>query len=313
MVARVKVIRTAAELNAGGRKVCVAIGVFDGVHLGHQQVIRRALADAQQQDGFAVVVTFDRHPNAVVAPDKVPPAVQSLPQKLRALQSNGVDATWLIHFDAAFSRQSGEEFVRGLARDFGRLYSVCVGSDFTFGCKRSGNVALLNTLGRELGFAVHGLSAVALDGDVVSSTRIREAIRSGNLYGASQMLGRCYSLAATVVKGDQLGRKLGFPTANLDVRGMVAPPNGVYAARARVGERWFRAVLNIGMRPTVSLPAPEPRVEAHLLGFNEEIYGGEMELTFVERLREERKFSSLDALKAQIALDVVSAERVFAR
>ncbi len=312
MVARVKVIRTAAELNAGGRRVCVAIGVFDGVHLGHQQVIRRAMADAQQQDGLAVVVTFDRHPNAVVAPDRVPPAVQSLPQKLRTLQSIGADATWLIHFDEAFSRRSGEEFVRGLARDFGRLNSVCVGSDFTFGCKRSGTVALLKTLGGELGFAVHGLSAVALDGEVVSSTRIREAIRSGNLYGASQMLGRCYSLAATVVKGDQLGRQLGFPTANLDVRGMVVPPNGVYAARARVGERWFRAVLNIGLRPTVSSPAPELRVETHLLGFHEEIYGSEMELTFVERLREERKFPSLDALKAQIALDVESAERVFA-
>lgn len=293
--------------------MCVAIGVFDGVHLGHQQVIRRAMADAQQQDGFAVVVTFDRHPNSVVAPDRVPPSVQSLPQKLRTLQSLGADATWLIHFDEAFSQQTGETFVRGLARDFGKLYSVCVGSDFTFGRKRSGNVALLNELGHELGFAVHGLSAVALDGEVVSSTRIREAIRTGNLYGASQMLGRCYSLAAMVVKGDQLGRKLGFPTANLDVRGMVVPPNGVYAARARVGERWFRAVLNIGLRPTVSFAAPELRVEAHLLGFNDEIYGTELEMTFVERLRDEQKFPSLDALKAQIAVDIQSAERVFAQ
>lgn len=302
-----------SELDAGGRRVCVAIGVFDGVHLGHQQVIRRAMADAQQQDGLAVVVTFDRHPNAVVAPDRVPPSIQSLPQKLRTLKAIGADATWLIHFDAAFSQQTGEEFVRLLARDFGRLHSVCVGSDFTFGRKRSGNVGLLNTLGDELGFAVNGLSAVALDGEVVSSTRIRESIRTGNLYAASQMLGRCYALSSSVIKGDQLGRRLGFPTANLDVRGMVVPPGGVYAARARVDERWFRAVLNIGKRPTVSSAVPELRVEAHLLGFDEEIYGSELEITFVERLRDEQKFPSLDDLKAQIGLDVRAAERVFGK
>ena len=305
------VIQSASELNAVGRKVCVAIGVFDGVHLGHQQVIRRAMADAQQQDGLAVVITFDRHPNAIVAPDRIPPSIQSLPQKLRTLSALGVDATWLIRFDEQFSQQTGEEFVRIVARDFGKLYGVCVGRDFTFGRKRSGNVALLNQLGQELGFVVHGLSAVALDGDVVSSTRIREAIRTGNLYAASQMLGRCYSLAAAVVLGDQLGRKLGFPTANLDVKGLTLPPNGVYAVRAHVGDRWFRAVLNIGTRPTVSSAVPELRVEVHLLGFKEEIYGQEMELTFVERLREERKFPSLDALKEQIAGDIHCAERVF--
>lgn len=307
------VIQSAAELNTGGRKVCVAIGVFDGVHLGHQQVIRRAMADAQQQDGLAVVITFDRHPNAVVAPDRVPPSIQSLPQKLRTLEALGVDATWLICFDETFSQQTGEAFVRMLASDFGKLYGVCVGSDFTFGRKRSGNVALLNQLGQELGFVVHGLSAVALDGDVVSSTRIREAIRTGNLYAASQMLGRCYSLAATVVQGDQLGRKLGFPTANMEVKGMMIPPNGVYAARAHLGDRWFRAVLNIGLRPTVSSAVPELRVEAHLPGFDEEIYGQEMEITFVERIRDEQKFPSLEALKTQIAEDIRCAGRVFER
>lgn len=307
------VIQSAAELNTGGRKVCVAIGVFDGVHLGHQQVIRRAMADAQQQDGLAAVITFDRHPNAVVAPDRVPPSIQSLPQKLRTLEALGVDATWLICFDETFSQQTGEAFVRMLASDFGKLYGVCVGSDFTFGRKRSGNVALLNQLGQELGFVVHGLSAVALDGDVVSSTRIREAIRTGNLYAASQMLGRCYSLAATVVQGDQLGRKLGFPTANMEVKGMMIPPNGVYAARAHLGDRWFRAVLNIGLRPTVSSAVPELRVEAHLPGFDEEIYGQEMEITFVERIRDEQKFPSLEALKTQIAEDIRCAGRVFER
>ncbi len=305
------VIQTPAELATNGRRVSVAIGVFDGVHLGHQQVIRRALSDAQQQDGLAVVVTFDRHPNAIVAPDHVPEAIQTQAQKLRALASLEVDATWLIRFDAAFSQQTGEEFVRSLCREFRRVHSVCVGHDFTFGRKRSGNVAMLESLGRELGFATHGLAAVSLDGEVVSSTRIREVIRAGNLYAASQMLGRCHAFAGTVVKGDQVGRKLGFPTANLAAAGMVLPPAGVYAVRAQWDGQWRRGVLNIGFRPTVSSPKPELRVEAHLLDFEADLYGRELEVVFVERLREERKFPSLDALREQITADIRQAEALF--
>ena len=300
------VFENATELKPSGRKVCVAIGVFDGVHLGHQQVIRQTVADARQQEAIAVVITFDRHPNSIVAPDRIPPLLYSLPQKLRALDRLGADATWLIHFDEAFSRQSGEEFVRGLVRDFGRLHSACVGSDFTFGCQRSGNVALLQQLGRELNFVVHGLAAVSLDGQVVSSTRIREAIRHGQLDAASQMLGRGYSLAGTVLPGAQLGRKLGFPTANLEVRGLLLPPNGVYAARASVDGKQFRTVVNIGVRPTVAA-ASAVQVEAHLLGFEGDLYGRELEIGLVEKLRDEQKFSSVELLRAQIARDVEQA------
>jgi riboflavin kinase/FMN adenylyltransferase len=299
------------ELAAPDRKVCLAIGVFDGVHLGHQQVIRQAVADAEQQEGLAVVATFDCHPNTVVAPERVPPLIYSLPQKLRAIAALGVDATWVIHFDAAFSQQTGEEFVRGLAREFPQLHSVCVGGTFTFGHKRSGNVALLQRLGRELGFQVHGLAAVALDGQPVSSTRIRDAIRAGQLDAASQMLGRAYSLAGEVRRGDQLGRKLGFPTANLDTTGRVLPPPGVYAAHARALGKSHRAVLNIGVRPTLQHPEPRLQVEAHLLDFDGDLYGEELELTFVEKLRDEQKFPSLDALKEQIVRDIAAARRVF--
>src|SRR6185295_7301385 len=189
---------------------------------------RQTLADAAQHEALAVVITFDRHPNVVVAPSRVPPLIYSLPQKLRAIAALGADAAWLIHFDENFSRQTGEGFVRGLIRDFGHLHSVCVGSGFTFGHKRSGNVELLRRLGQELNFVVHGLAAVSLDGQAVSSTRIRETIRSGQLEAATQMLGRAYALAGTVVHGDQLGRTLGFPTANLEVTGLVLPPEGVY-------------------------------------------------------------------------------------
>ena len=306
----VQIIRHATEL-AGHRKVCLAIGVFDGVHLGHQQIIRQTVADAQQHEAAAIVVTFDQHPNTVVAPDKVPPLIYSSPQKRRAIGALGADTLLEIHFDRAFSQHTGEQFIRALARDFGKIQSICVGADFVFGCQRSGNVALLKTLGGELGFHVHGLAAVALDGQTVSSTRIREAIRTGDFDAASQMLGRAYSLAGEVIRGDQLGQQLGFPTSNLDTTGLLLPPNGVYAAHAAVAGQTHRAVLNIGIRPTVNQPAPLPRVEVHLLDFAGELYGQEIEITFAARLRDEKKFSSLDELTAQIARDIAEARLRF--
>jgi riboflavin kinase/FMN adenylyltransferase len=306
-----KVIRTAVELAPGNRKVCLAIGVFDGVHLGHQQIIRQTIADARQHDGLALVVTFDRHPNAIVAPDRVPPQIHPLSQKLRTIATLGADATLLIEFNRAFSEQTGDTFIRGLARDLGHLQSICVGADFVFGHKRSGNVASLRQLGAELNFTVHGLAAVALDGEVVSSTRIRSVIQAGELDAASQMLGRPYSLSGTVLTGDQLGRRLGFPTANLDVARLVLPPNGVYAARTTVSGMRHRSVLNLGLRPTVQTGALERRCEVHVLDFAGYLYDQEVEVEFVAKLRDEVKFASLDELKAQIAADIKAAERCF--
>jgi riboflavin kinase/FMN adenylyltransferase len=306
-----KIIHAADELKPAGCKVCLAIGFFDGVHLGHQQIIRQTLTDARRHEALALVLTFDRHPNAVVAPHCVPPLIYSLPQKLRAIASVGPNRLLLLRFDKAFSEQTGEAFIRGLARDLGRVQSLCVGANFLFGHKRAGNVELLKQLGAELKFAVHGLAAVALDGKAVSSTRIRETIRVGDLDGASQMLGRAYSLAGTVVRGDGLGHQLGFPTANLDTTGLALPPNGVYAVHAAVHGKQHRAVLNIGHRPTLQSAAPQPRVEAHLIDFTGELYGQELEVTFVEKLRPEKKFPSLADLRAQIARDILAAQMRF--
>ena len=305
------VIRSATELTNGSRKVCLAIGVFDGVHLGHQQIIRQAIADARQHEGIALVVTFDKHPNTVVAPSRVPPLIYSQPQKTRAIESLGTGALLEIPFTYEFSQQTGDQFIRSLARDLGRIQSICVGADFVFGHKRSGNVALLKTLGVELDYQVHGLAAVALDGQTVSSTRIREVIRAGDFDAASQMLGRAYALAGKVIPGDQLGHKLGFPTANLDTTGLLLPSNGVYAAHAAIGGQTYRAVLNIGIRPTVSQPTPVPRMEVHLLDFSNELYGQEMEITFATKLRDEKRFSSLEELKSQIASDITTARSRF--
>lgn len=305
-----KIIHSVAELGDGDRKVCLAIGVFDGVHLGHQQIIRQTIADARRHGGSAVVLTFDRHPNTIVAPDRVPPLIYSPAQKIRVIESLGAEHLLLLRFDRAFSEQTGEEFVRSLCRDVRRIQSICVGADFVFGHKRSGNVELLKKLGMELDFAVHGIPAVSLEGEMVSSTRIREVLRAGDFDAAGRMLGRPYALAGQVIAGEKLGHQLGFPTANLDTVGLLLPPIGVYAAHADAGGVKFRAVVNIGSRPTVPQLTPQIHVEVHLLDFAGDLYGQELEIAFVAKLRNEQKFASLDELKAQIVRDVAKARTI---
>jgi riboflavin kinase / FMN adenylyltransferase len=292
------------------RRVCAAIGVFDGLHLGHQAVLGRAEADAAAVGGKVVVVTFDRHPNSVVAPERTPAPIYPLEQKLRVLGTMAVDATWVIRFDTSFSRIAAEDFVRQLARDFAPLHSLCVGTGFTFGYRRGGNLELLERLGHELGFQVHGLAAVELGGEVVSSTRIREAIRAGDLGVATAMLGRPYSVAGLVVRGDEMGRRMGIPTANLAVRELALPPDGVYAAEVLLDGRRQPAVLNIGCRPTLRQATPSRQFEVHLLDFAGDLYGRDLEVVFRRRLRGERRFASLVELEAQIRRDVGEARVV---
>jgi riboflavin kinase/FMN adenylyltransferase len=307
-------MRVVRELNAlrdAGPRSCLAIGFFDGVHLGHQQVIRQMIADARAHEAAAVVVTFDAHPNTVVAPERAPQLIYPLEKKLAVIGQLGADAAWLIRFDGEFSRKTGEAFIRELVRAPGSVPSLCVGGNFTFGHRRGGDVALLRRLGTALGFKTHALASVALDGQPVSSTRIRDAIRTGDLDAAGQMLGRAYSLCGPVVRGDGVGRKLGFPTANVFVEDLVTPPRGVYGAHVTVDGVTHRAALNIGMRPTLGSPEPKLQVEAHLLDFEGDLYSRTVEVEFVARLRDEQKFPSLDALKAQIARDIESARSLF--
>jgi riboflavin kinase / FMN adenylyltransferase len=306
------VIHQPSQLAPRDRQVCVAIGMFDGVHLGHQRVLKQTVQDSQQTGGLSVAITSARHPNAVVAPERTPLLIYSLSQRLRVIASLGIETILLIHFDRAFSQQSGEDFVKALVRDFGRIQSISIGSNFTFGHRRTGTVKLLKTLGAKLGFTVHDMPAVSCRGKIISSTRGREAIQAGDLDLVSEMLGRIYSIAGNVVAGERLGQKLGFPTANLDVAGLVLPPRGVYAGHATVEKGRFPAVLNIGVRPTLNRAAPELRVEVHLLDFTGDLYGQELEFEFVKRLRAEEKFGSLDALRAQIQTDVAAARRLLA-
>lgn len=305
-----KIIHAANDLGNGSRKVCLAIGVFDGVHLGHQQIIRQTVADARQHDALALVVTFDRHPNTIVAPDRVPLQISSRPQKIRALKALGADAVLEIHFDREFSRKSGESFIRELVQNLKHVHGICVGANFVFGHRRSGDVNLLKRLGAEHHFQVHGHAAVSLDGELVSSTRIREAIRIGDLDAASQMLGRPYAICGRVLVGDKIGRKLGFPTANLEVTGLVLPPNGVYAAATNVSGHFYRVALNIGTRPTLTSSQPELRVEAYLLDYAGELYDVELEVEITAKLREEKRFGSLEELRRQIDQDVAAVRLV---
>jgi riboflavin kinase/FMN adenylyltransferase len=258
-----------------------------------------------------VVITFDRHPNAVVAPHALPLAIYSLGQKLAAIAALGTDATLVIPFDQEFSQRTAESFITQLIHDFGSVRSLCVGREFTFGHRRQGNVALLERMGAEHGFKVHGLASVSLDGQVVSSTRIRQCIQEGNLDAASQMLGREYELSGPVMPGDRLGRQLGFPTANVDVQGLVTPPSGVYAVQARLGEQRLRGVANLGSRPTVAGEGGPRKLEVHLLGFQGEIYGLPMGVQFLQCLRREVKFNSLEELREQIARDIAAAREWF--
>lgn len=300
------------EFKNSKRKVCVAIGVFDGVHLGHQEVIRKTCQDAARLDAHSLVVTFDRHPSAVVAPDRVPLMIQTPTQRLRALELTGVEAVWMIPFDRHYSQKTGEVFVRELVREFPVLSSLSVGNDFIFGHRRSGNLALLHQMGGEMGFQVNALPAVVLDGETVSSTRIRQAITAGKLELVAGMIGRPWLLAGKVDRGAQLGRKLGFPTANLVTAGMVLPPSGVYALEAIVeGGRW-RGVMNLGSRPTVSEETPIMRAEVHLLDFDGDLYGRELEVRVSVKLRDEQKFVSVDLLKEQIGRDIIQARNVLA-
>jgi len=223
----------------------------------------------------------------------------------------GVAHLLMLHFDRAFAATSAEDFVRHLVDNSKPLREICVGHEWSFGKGRAGNLALLKQLGETHGFNVIGVEAVKVNGEVVSSTAIRQAVEAGDLVKATQMLGREYTILGTVVRGEQLGRKLGFPTANLSAHSEQFPPNGVYVVEARLAGALFRGVANLGFRPTVATGKSERLLELHLFDLEREIYGEEIEVRFVRYLRPEHKFADVEALKAQIAADVRQARESF--
>ncbi len=302
-----RVLHDPAELGRPAGGVCLALGMFDGVHVGHRHLVGVALDDARRLGVPAIVVTFDPHPLRVVRPERAPRLLQTVAERIRSLAALGPDAVYLVRFDAALSRVGGADYIRSLADAFGCLRSITVGKGFQFGHDRSGDVPLLRHLGTDLGFSVNGVEPVQIDGEPVSSTRVRTALRDGRIDDVARLLGRPYSISGTVVHGDHRGRTLGFPTANVGVADRELPPFGVYPARVVLDGIRHEAVLNLGSRPTLDANATTPRLEVHLIGFDGDLYGRGIEVEFGARLRPEQRFESLDALRARIARDVADA------
>jgi len=286
--------------------LALALGVFDGVHVGHQAVIARAVESARETGGLAGVVTFEPHPIRVLAPEKAPRRLlASVEHKEEILGGLGVDLLVVVPFTREFALTEPREFVGALAGKPADLRRIAVGEDWKFGHGRGGDVGFLRREGERLGFEVVAVPPVMMDGERVSSTRIRQAIRDGNMEAAARMLGRRHSVVGQVVEGRKLGRTLGFPTANLLIGEEQMPPDGVWTVRVKAKGRWHPGVANLGRNPTVG--GETRTLEAHLLNFSGDLYGQTIEVEFGEKLRDERKFESLDELRRQIQRDVERA------
>ncbi len=291
----------------------VTIGNFDGVHLGHRALIDAATAFARSTDSLSCVLTFEPHPVRVLAPRLAPPLICNRADKAHLLERAGVELLVEQPFDRDFAGISPETFARQVLWKGLAARHVVVGYDFTFGRKRAGTTSTLKTLGAELGFSVEVVEArVVAGGLVASSTKVREFVLGGRMRGAALVLGRPYHLFGRVVRGDQRGRGLGFPTANLAVDTELLPKVGVYAGWLDWGEGARAAVVNLGLRPTFTGGDAQPRVEAHVIDAELDLYGRDCRLFFAERLRDERRFDGIEALSAQIAADRDAARAVLA-
>jgi riboflavin kinase/FMN adenylyltransferase len=305
-----EILRSIPELTRLRGPLFLAIGVFDGVHRGHQAVISTSASHAQTANGIPVVVTFDPHPAKVLRPNDAPHLLTATQHKIALTRNLGVRHLLVINFDKEFAATSPEDFVQQLVAHSRPLHEICVGHEWSFGKDRRGNLELLGRLGARFGFNVVGVAPVKVNDAVVSSTAIRQAVENGDLADAAKMLGREYSILGTVTHGDNLGKRIGFPTANLSAHSEQFPPNGVYFAEASLDGKLYNGVVNLGYRPTVSSNQSNRVLEIHLLDFNRDIYGQDLEVRFVRYLRPEKKFENIDALVRQIGSDVEQAREL---
>ena len=313
-----QVIRSFDELARVAHGVYMAIGVFDGVHVGHQRVIGQAREDARAAGGTSVALTFDPHPMRVLQPEKAPLLLTSTEHKLRLIEQLGVDTCLLMRFDKPFSETPAGRFIEMVADKRNQLREICVGTRFRFGHNRAGDVRLIEKLAATYGFIVKEIKSVhtspalsgASTGEMISSTAVRQHVLHGQIDRAAVMLGRPFSILGTVEKGDRVGHELGYPTANLNPHNEIMPPDGVYAGRVLIAKEQFGGVANIGVRPTFANRDRKRVLEVHIFDFDRKIYGQDMEVLFLQKLRDERKFDSVDALKAQIAADEQTAREI---
>lgn len=301
-----QVLRSIDALSTLPGPLALAVGVFDGLHLGHQEVIEAAQEHATRHHGTAVVVTFDPHPAHVLRPGSAPKLLCGSRHQQHVLAQIGISHLLTCPFTADTARTPARDFIQQLVQAARPLGCISVGYTWNFGHKREGNIHLLMEMGQQHDFAVYGVPPLKIDGAVVSSTLIREAVSRGDFATAARFLGRDYSVFGQVVEGRRLGRQLGFPTANVAVENEQLPPLGVYAVQARIHETWLPAVANLGRRPTVVENA-DPSLEVHLLDWSGDLYGHDLEVRFTRLLRPEMKFSGLEELKAQIQRDIETA------
>ncbi len=292
------------------RPTVLTLGVFDGLHLGHQLVMRTITERARATGAVPTVITFDPHPRAVLHPESAPPLLQTFDQKIEALGMLGIEQTIVIPFTREFAEICAEDFLRDIVRDRLQAKEVYLGRGFAFGHNREGNIELLRRVSAELGFRAEEVPEVQLRGGRISSSRIRQLLSEGRVNLARRMLGRPYGVEGRVVRGDERGRQLGFPTANLRAHNRVIPRNGVYVTATLIEGAWRKSVTNIGTRPTFGLDA-EPSVETYVINWEGDLYGDVVRVRFLHRLRDERKFNSIDELKRRIDTDITRATSYF--
>ena len=290
----------------------LALGNFDGVHRGHRKILDRVRRVAGEHGGTSVVMTFDPHPPRVVRPDKAPKLLMTKAQKLEALAEAGVHGAAIVRFTPELSRWDPEMFVRTVLVDWLRVSEVWVGANFLFGHDRAGNFSTLRALGPRYGFKAEKIDPVRYKEFVVSSTRVRRLISEGRVDEAGALLGHQYTLDGSVVHGDRRGRAIGFPTANLCTENELLPPNGVYATTTTIGKMVRPSVTNVGTRPTVDASG-RTTIETHVFDLDQDLYGAPIRVGFVQRVRDERAFESLDLLRAQIEADCQRARMLFDR
>jgi riboflavin kinase / FMN adenylyltransferase len=290
----------------------LALGNFDGLHRGHAKILDRVRRRAGERGGTPAAMTFDPHPPRVLRPDKAPPLLMTTEQRLEALGRAGMQGVAVVRFTREMSLWDPETFVRTVLVEWLRVVEVWVGANFLFGHNREGTFSVLRSLGARYGFRAEKIDPVRYKDFVVSSTRIRRLISEGRVDEAGALLGHHYFIDGVVVRGDARGRELGFPTANLETANELLPPAGVYATTAALGSVAFPAVTNIGTRPTFG-DSDRIHIETHLLEGGRDLYEARLRLSFVQRLRDERPFADVDALRAQIDADCRAARRLFGR
>ena len=294
------------------RPTVLTLGVFDGLHLGHQLIMRTVVERARAVSAVPTVITFDPHPRAVLHPESAPPLLQTFDQKIEGFGVLGIEQTIVVRFTEEFSRIAAGDFLRDVVKERLHAQEVYLGKGFAFGHNREGNIELLRRLGDNLGFVAGEVPEVRFRGRRVSSSKIRELLASGQVNLVRGMLGRPYGVEGRVEHGAERGQQLGFPTANLHPQNRVIPRNGVYVTGTLIEGQWRRSVTNIGLRPTFG-EAKEPSVETFVMNWAGDLYGDVVRVRFLYRLRDERKFGSIEELKTQIERDVARANSYFER